>query len=80
MNSLPSSALPFFIAFFCPPTCLLVTVYHRKVPENFQELKDMLNIQLQDILIFILTSNPPLNRTKSMDPLFFPIPLWDLKI
>jgi len=30
--------------------------------------------------IFTLTSNPPLNRTKSMDPPFFPIPLWDLEI
>ncbi|EFX65416.1 hypothetical protein DAPPUDRAFT_333200 [Daphnia pulex] len=30
--------------------------------------------------VLILTSNPPLNRTKSMDPPFFPIPLWDLEI
>jgi hypothetical protein len=28
----------------------------------------------------ILTSNPPLKRTESMDPPFFPNPLWDLEI
>ncbi|KZS06609.1 Uncharacterized protein APZ42_029887 [Daphnia magna] len=27
----------------------------------------------------LLTSNPPLKRTKFMDPPFFQIPLWDLK-